>query len=39
LRKLLKKAEGMAFEEKLVLLGVIDKPTNSKEKKNEKDEK
>ena len=38
-RKLLKKAEGMDLEERLVLLGVIDKPTNSEEKKNEKDEK
>jgi len=29
----------MDFEERLVLLGVIDKPINSQEKKNEKDEK
>ena len=38
-RKLIKRAENMEFEERLILMGVIDEPANNKEKDGGKNEK
>ena len=38
-RKLHKKSENMEFEEKLILMGQIDEPTNNKKMVDEKNEK